>query len=318
MKKTFEVKGVDLTSLYGVGDKNILFLESQLPLKLNIRGNNIFCQGLKKDINHFDSVLSQMIDSIKKGNTLSTKDITQLVMINESANGSSKNSRKNGTIENVLFYGKKGPVFPRTDGQKALVKSFLKNDIIISVGPAGTGKTFLAVAYALALLEKHEIEKIIFCRPAVEAGESLGFLPGDLKDKIDPYLAPLYDALHELLPKNKIQNFLDRGIIEIIPLAYMRGRTINRSAMILDEAQNASSMQMKMFLTRLGIESRAIITGDESQIDLPTKSNSGLIDILKILKNINDIGIVKLDEHDIARHHLVKDIIDAYSKSKNK
>ena len=318
MKKTFEVKGVDLTSLYGVGDKNILFLETQLPLKLNIRGNNIFCQGLKKDINHFDSVLSQMIDSIKKGNTLSTKDITQLVMINESANGSSENSRKNGTIENVLFYGKKGPVFPRTDGQKSLVKSFLKNDIIISVGPAGTGKTFLAVAYALALLEKHEIEKIIFCRPAVEAGESLGFLPGDLKDKIDPYLAPLYDALHELLPKNKIQNFLDRGIIEIIPLAYMRGRTINRSAMILDEAQNASSMQMKMFLTRLGIESRAIITGDESQIDLPTKSNSGLIDVLKILKNINDIGIVKLDEHDIARHHLVKDIIDAYSKSKNK
>ena len=318
MKKTFEVKGVDLTNLYGVGDKNILFLESQLPLKLNIRGNNIFCQGLKKDINHFDSVLSQMIDSIKKGNTLSTKDINQLVMINESANGSSKNSNKNGTIENVLFYGKKGPVFPRTDGQKELVKSFLKNDIIISVGPAGTGKTFLAVAYALALLERHEIEKIIFCRPAVEAGESLGFLPGDLKDKIDPYLAPLYDALHELLPKNKIQNFLDRGIIEIIPLAYMRGRTINRSAMILDEAQNASSIQMKMFLTRLGIESRAIITGDESQIDLPSKSSSGLIDVLKILKNINDIGIVKLNEHDIARHHLVKDIIDAYSKSKNK
>ena len=318
MKKTFEVKGVDLTNLYGVGDKNILFLESQLPLKLNIRGNNIFCQGLKKDINHFDSVLSQMIDSIKKGNTLSTKDITQLVMINESANGSSKNSNNNGTIENVLFYGKKGPVFPRTDGQKALVKSFLKNDIIISVGPAGTGKTFLAVAYALSLLEKHEIEKIIFCRPAVEAGESLGFLPGDLKEKIDPYLAPLYDALHELLPKSKIQNYLDRGIIEIIPLAYMRGRTINRSAMILDEAQNASSIQMKMFLTRLGIESRAIITGDESQIDLPSKSNSGLIDVLKILKNINDIGIVKLDEHDIARHHLVKHIIDAYSKSKNK
>ena len=318
MKKTFEVKGVDLTSLYGVGDKNILFLESQFPLKLNIRGNNIFCQGLKKDINHFDSVLSQMIDSIKKGNTLSTKDITQLVMINESTNDSSKNSEENGTLENVLFYGKKGPVFPRTDGQKELVKSFLKNDIIISVGPAGTGKTFLAVAYALALLERYEIEKIIFCRPAVEAGESLGFLPGDLKDKIDPYLAPLYDALHELLPKNKIQNFLDRGIIEIIPLAYMRGRTINRSAMILDEAQNASSIQMKMFLTRLGIESRAIITGDESQIDLPSKSSSGLIDVLKILKNINDIGIVKLNEHDIARHHLVKDIIDAYSKSKNK
>lgn len=310
MKKTFEIKGVDLTNLYGVGDKNISFIEKKLPITLNIRGNNIFCQGLKKDILHFDSVLNQMIDSIKKGNNLSTKDINQLIAMNGALES------KNTSVENVIFYGKKGPVFPRTNGQKNLVKAFLKNDIIISVGPAGTGKTFLAVAYALSLLEKHEIEKIIFCRPAVEAGENLGFLPGDLKDKIDPYLAPLYDALYELLPKNKIQNFLDRGIIEIIPLAYMRGRTINRSAMILDEAQNASSIQMKMFLTRLGIESRAIITGDESQIDLPKKSNSGLIDVLKILKNINDIGIVKLNKQDIARHHLVKHIIDAYSKSK--
>ena len=310
MKKTFEIKGVDLTNLYGVGDKNISFIEKKLSITLNIRGNNIFCQGLKKDILHFDSVLNQMIDSIKKGNNLSTKDINQLIAMNGALES------KNTSVENVIFYGKKGPVFPRTDGQKNLVKAFLKNDIIISVGPAGTGKTFLAVAYALSLLEKHEIEKIIFCRPAVEAGENLGFLPGDLKDKIDPYLAPLYDALYELLPKNKIQNFLDRGIIEIIPLAYMRGRTINRSAMILDEAQNASSIQMKMFLTRLGIESRAIITGDESQIDLPKKSNSGLIDVLKILKNINDIGIVKLNKQDIARHHLVKHIIDAYSKSK--
>ena len=311
MKKTFEIQGIDLTNLYGIGDKNILFLEKKLPLKLNVRGDSIYCQGLKKDINHFDIILTQMIDSIKNGNTLSEKDITQLVALNSTVSV----PHKNGKAENVLFYGKKGPVFPRTDGQKDLVKSFLKNDIIISVGPAGTGKTFLAVAYALSLLEKHEIEKIIFCRPAVEAGENLGFLPGDLKDKIDPYLAPLYDALHELLPKNKIQNLLDRGIIEIIPLAYMRGRTINRSAMILDEAQNASSIQMKMFLTRLGIESRAIITGDASQIDLPKKSNSGLVDVLKILKNINDIGIVKLNEHDIARHHLVKHIISAYSKS---
>ena len=227
-------------------------------------------------------------------------------------------ARKKTWTDSTVHYGRKGAISARTSGQENYIDIVRENDMVFCVGPAGTGKTFLAVAFAVSALLNHEVDRIVLCRPAVEAGENLGFLPGDLKDKIDPYLAPLYDALHELLPKNKIQNFLDRGIIEIIPLAYMRGRTINRSAMILDEAQNASSMQMKMFLTRLGIESRAIITGDESQIDLPTKSNSGLIDVLKILKNINDIGIVKLDEHDIARHHLVKHIIDAYSKSKNK
>ena len=250
-----------------------------------------------------------MVDSIKKGNNLSTKDINQLLAMNMQKNLDSKKS-----INNVIFYGKKGPIHAKTDGQKNLLESLYKNEIVISIGPAGTGKTFLAVAHALSLLEKHEIEKIIFCRPAVEAGESLGFLPGDLKDKIDPYLGPLYDALNELLPKSKIQMFLSKGIIEIIPLAYMRGRTINRSVMILDEAQNASTIQMKMFLTRLGIGSRAIITGDISQIDLPKKSNSGLISILSILKNIKDIGIVELNEHDIARHRLVKHIINAYSK----
>ena len=184
-----------------------------------------------------------MVDSIKKGNNLSTKDINQLLAMNMQKNLDSKKS-----INNVIFYGKKGPIHAKTDGQKNLLESLYKNEIVISIGPAGTGKTFLAVAHALSLLEKHEIEKIIFCRPAVEAGESLGFLPGDLKDKIDPYLGPLYDALNELLPKSKIQMFLSKGIIEIIPLAYMRGRTINRSVMILDEAQNASTIQMKMFL----------------------------------------------------------------------
>ena len=309
MKKTFEIKGVDLTELYGICDQNILFLEKSLPLNINIRGNSIFCQGLKKDLEHFSVILGHMVDSIKKGNNLSTKDINQLLAMNMQKSLDSKKS-----INNVIFYGKKGSIHAKTDGQRNLLESLYKNEIVISVGPAGTGKTFLAVAHALSLLEKHEIEKIIFCRPAVEAGESLGFLPGDLKDKIDPYLGPLYDALNELLPKSKIQMFLSKGIIEIIPLAYMRGRTINRSVMILDEAQNASTIQMKMFLTRLGIDSRAIITGDISQIDLPKKSNSGLISILSILKNIKDIGIVELNEHDIARHRLVKHIINAYSK----
>ena len=310
MKKTFEIKGVDLISLYGISDQNIVFIEKNLPINIDIRGDNLFCQGLKKDIDNFSIVLSHMIESVKKGNNITTRDVKQLLTMNVE----DLNSKNN--VDEVLFYGKKGPIYARSDGQKNLLKSFFVNDIVISVGPAGTGKTFLAVAHAISLLEKHDIDKIVLCRPAVEAGESLGFLPGDLRDKIDPYLAPLYDALNDLLPKNKVQTLVNNNIIEIIPLAYMRGRTINRAAMILDEAQNASPIQMKMFLTRLGIESKAIITGDISQIDLPKKTNSGLVEILKILKSIKGIGIVKLNESDITRHELVKDIINAYSKIK--
>ena len=310
MKKTFEIKGVDLISLYGISDQNIIFIEKNLPINIDIRGDNLFCQGLKKDIDNFSIVLSHMIESVKKGNNITTKDIKQLLTMNI------KDLNAKNNVDEVLFYGKKGPIYARSDRQKNLLKSFFQNDIVISVGPAGTGKTFLAVAHAISLLEKHEIDKIVLCRPAVEAGESLGFLPGDLRDKIDPYLAPLYDALNDLLPKNKVQTLVNNNIIEIIPLAYMRGRTINRAAMILDEAQNASPIQMKMFLTRLGIESKAIITGDISQIDLPKKTNSGLVEVLKILKSIKGIGIVKLNESDITRHELVKDIINAYSKIK--
>jgi len=310
MKKTFEIKGIDLISLYGISDQNITFIEQYLPVSIDIRGDNLFCKGLKKDIEDFSVVLSHMIESVKKGNNISTKDVKQLLAMNV------KELNPKNNIDDVLFYGKKGPVYARSIGQKNLLKAFFENEIVISVGPAGTGKTFLAVAYAISLLEKHEIEKIVLCRPAVEAGENLGFLPGDLRDKIDPYLAPLYDALNDLLPKNKVQTLINNKIIEIIPLAYMRGRTINRAAMILDEAQNASPIQMKMFLTRLGIGSKAVITGDISQIDLPKKINSGLIEVLRILKNIKSIGIVKLDESDVTRHEIVKDIINAYSNLK--
>jgi len=310
MKKTFEIKGIDLISLYGISDQNITFIEQYLPVSIDIRGDSLFCKGLKKDIEDFSVVLSHMIESVKKGNNISTKDIKQLLAMNV------KDLNPKNNIDDVLFYGKKGPVYARSVGQKNLLKAFFENEIVISVGPAGTGKTFLAVAYAISLLEKHEIDKIVLCRPAVEAGENLGFLPGDLRDKIDPYLAPLYDALNDLLPKNKVQTLINNKIIEIIPLAYMRGRTINRAAMILDEAQNASPIQMKMFLTRLGIESKAVITGDISQIDLPKKTNSGLVEVLKILKNIKSIGMIKLDESDVTRHEIVKDIINAYSKLK--
>ena len=310
MKKTFEIKGIDLISLYGISDQNITFIEQYLPVSIDIRGDSLFCKGLKKDIEDFSVVLSHMIESVKKGNNISTQDVKQLLAMNV------KDLNPKNNIDDVLFYGKKGPVYARSIGQKNLLKAFFENEIVISVGPAGTGKTFLAVAYAISLLEKHEIDKIVLCRPAVEAGENLGFLPGDLRDKIDPYLAPLYDALNDLLPKNKVQTLINNKIIEIIPLAYMRGRTINRAAMILDEAQNASPIQMKMFLTRLGIESKAVITGDISQIDLPKKINSGLVEVLRILKNIKSIGIIKLNESDVTRHEIVKDIINAYSKLK--
>jgi phosphate starvation-inducible PhoH-like protein len=310
MKKTFEIKGIDLISLYGISDQNITFIEQYLPVNIDIRGDNLFCEGLKKDIEDFSVLLSHMIESVKKGNNISTKDVKQLLAINV------KDLNPKNNIDDVLFHGKKGPVYARSIGQKKLLKAFFENEIVISVGPAGTGKTFLSVAYAISLLEKHEIEKIVLCRPAVEAGENLGFLPGDLRDKIDPYLAPLYDALNDLLPKNKVQTLINNKIIEIIPLAYMRGRTINNAAMILDEAQNASPIQMKMFLTRLGIESKAVITGDISQIDLPKKTNSGLVEVLKILKNIKSIGIIRLSESDVTRHEIVKDIINAYSKLK--
>jgi phosphate starvation-inducible PhoH-like protein len=190
-----------------------------------------------------------------------------------------------------------------------------RDDIVFSIGPAGTGKTFIAVAFAVATLENHDVDRIILCRPAVEAGESLGFLPGDLKEKVDPYLTPLYDALNEMVPANKLKLILNKNIIEVIPLAYMRGRTLNNSFLILDEAQNSTPMQMKMFLTRLGVNSKAIITGDITQIDLPKRSDSGLIDVIKILKGVDGIGFVELNGNDVVRHKLVRDIIKAYDKA---
>ena len=193
-----------------------------------------------------------------------------------------------------------------------------KNDIVFSIGPAGTGKTYIAVAFAVSALENHDVDRIILCRPAVEAGENLGFLPGDLKEKVDPYLTPLYDALRDMLHKTRLNPLLAKNTIEIIPLAYMRGRTLNNAFLILDEAQNATPMQMKMFLTRLGPNSRAIITGDVTQIDIPEKEESGLLQAVRILKGIDGIGFVELTETDVVRHKLVKDIIIAYSGSNQK
>ena len=217
----------------------------------------------------------------------------------------------------IVLYTKNDIVKAKTPGQKVYLDSASKNDICFSIGPAGTGKTYLAVAIAVSALKKGIVNRIVLARPAVEAGESLGFLPGDFREKIDPYLRPLYDALDDMIPSEKLKTYIEKRMIEIVPLAYMRGRTLNNAYVILDEAQNATDLQMKMFLTRLGANSKAIITGDITQIDLPTKTTSGLVQAKEILRGIDGVGFVYLDKSDVVRHKLVKDIIDAYEKFRN-
>ena len=220
--------------------------------------------------------------------------------------------------EDVIFYGNRGSITSKTDGQKKYTKLLSENDVVFSIGPAGTGKTFLAVAFAIAALKNNEVDRIVLCRPAVEAGESLGFLPGDLMEKVDPYFAPLYDALGFMLSEKDLRYLLNDNIIEIIPLAYMRGRTLDNAFMILDEAQNATIMQMKMFLTRLGSHSKAIVTGDITQIDLQKHKSSGLVQVVDILKNVEGIGFATLKDKDVVRHPLVRKIIHAYDNHQKK
>ena len=312
MKKTIELKSVDFQSILGVADTHLRLIEDSFSPKIVVRGQEIHIEGKENEISQVREVFHEMAQTLARKGSLTQTDVEQLIKIIHVENG---NAIK--VPDTVIHYSKKGSITPRTKGQEIYVQAVKKNDIVFSVGPAGTGKTFIAVAFAVAALENHDVDKIVLCRPAVEAGENLGFLPGDLKEKIDPYLTPLYDSLDIMLPRNRLKQLLDKKIIEIIPLAYMRGRTLNNAFMILDEAQNASAMQMKMFLTRLGVNSRAVITGDITQIDLPKKSASGMVQIIKILKGVDGIGFVHLAESDVVRHHLVRKIINAYDRGRN-
>ncbi|SVC84711.1 uncharacterized protein METZ01_LOCUS337565, partial [marine metagenome] len=246
--------------------------------------------------------------------SLSIRDVQNLITLVKSGESQSDNT---SASDIAIYYGRKGVISPKTKGQNTYLLEVKKSDIVFSIGPAGTGKTFLAVAFAVSALQNHEVERIILSRPAVEAGENLGFLPGDLKEKVDPYLSPLYDALGAMLPQNKLKPLLKRKTIEVVPLAYMRGRTLDNAFLIFDEAQNSTVMQMKMFLTRLGINSRAIVTGDITQIDLQRRSESGLVQVAGILKGVDGIGFVYLDETDVVRHPLVRKIIRAYERSQD-
>jgi len=310
MKKTITLKGVDLQTLLGVADTHVRLLNDTFSTDILVRGNEIKLDGQKDDVEMVHEIIHEMIQTLSRKGVLTKKDVHQLIKMTRSENG-----HKEDVPDDVIHYGRKGAIIARSDGQQEYINIVQKNDIVLTIGPAGTGKTYIAVAFAIAALENREVDRIALCRPAVEAGENLGFLPGDLKEKVDPYLTPLYDALSDIMPKTKLKRVLSDGSIEIIPLAYMRGRTLNNAFMILDEAQNATPMQMKMFLTRLGVNSKAIITGDITQIDLPKSSDSGLIQVVNILKGIDGIGLVKLNESDVVRHKLVQDIIRAYDKT---
>ena len=312
MKKKIDIAGADPILFVGLNDENIKVLEEHFKSKIVVRGSFMNIDGTKDEINDIEMVVSNMLILINKQGTLSADDVRDLLSFD------GIKDEKILSIDNpIVLHSHKGPIFAKTKGQRLYLESILKNDIVFAVGPAGTGKTYQAVASAVSSLKNKEVEKIVITRPAVEAGERLGFLPGDLKDKVDPYLTPIYDALRYMLPKDKLKLYLESRIIEIAPLAYMRGRTLHNSFMILDEAQNATKMQMKMFLTRLGVTSKAIITGDITQIDLPPNDRSGLIDAINILRDVDGISFVEFDSNDVVRHSLVKKIISAYSDSEN-
>ena len=308
MKKKIDLREIDPISIAGVADENLKILEESFPCQIVLRGSDITLEGKKFVIAQASETISEMMKTYSRKDQVTADDVRSLVAL--ISNGEHVESLSD---EPVILHTRQGAVTPRSDGQKQFYEAVQKDDMVFAIGPAGTGKTFLAVAFAVAAYKNRRVKRIILSRPAVEAGERLGFLPGDLKEKIDPYLAPLYDALNELMPAVNLKSLLSKRTVEVIPLAYMRGRTLDNAFVILDEAQNCSAMQMKMFLTRLGPNSRAIITGDKTQMDIPDKNDSGLLQAEQILKKIDGIGFVYLDESDVVRHRLVKDIIKAYN-----
>ncbi|RMH89397.1 MAG: PhoH family protein [Calditrichaeota bacterium] len=324
LEKVFLVEKVNPTILYGIEDRNLRILEKHFPaVKMIARGTQVKIRGPREDVEQVESILSELVFIANKNNQLSPEDVESLAHIvkadqhSRSSPAGTKTLHTPKELDEVVLFTRGGYIKARTAGQRKIIEAIRKNDLVVVIGPAGTGKTYMAVALAVAALKEKEVKKIVLARPAVEAGESLGFLPGDYREKIDPYLRPLYDSLEEMLPKELLRKYLEQGIIEVIPLAYMRGRTLNNAFVILDEAQNATSLQMKMFLTRLGVNSRAIVNGDITQIDLPQKSNSGLLEIQEILQGVEGIEFVYLDKADVVRHRLVRDIIQAYQEHKN-
>jgi len=309
-EKSIEIKGLNPVELFGVNNTNLKLVKTYFPkLKIVARGNVLTITGDDDGIKEFEHKFELLVQFFQKFNHLSESDVKEL-MDEDGALMVSKEAT------DTLVHGTGGAkIKARTNNQRKLVEAVNKHDMVFAVGPAGTGKTYTAVALAVRALKAKEIKRIILTRPAVEAGENLGFLPGDLKEKLDPYMMPLYDALRDMIPGEKLAEMIEYGVIEIAPLAFMRGRTLDKAFVILDEAQNTTTMQMKMFLTRMGMTAKFVITGDMSQVDLPRQQKSGLSYALDVLKDVDDIGIVRLNQNDVIRHALVKKIIDAFDKA---
>jgi phosphate starvation-inducible PhoH-like protein len=301
-------EGADPLLLAGVNEANLLELQRATGVRVTLRGDTLLLGGSLEQVERANPVVQGMLELARMGESVTPEDVARLVAAGPS-------SEPLGSIDHkIILPGLRRVISPKTPGQRDYLQAIATYDIVVSIGPAGTGKTYLAVAKAVEALARKRVKRIILARPAVEAGESLGFLPGDLQAKVDPYLRPLYDALEDMMPHDRVQKALETRIIEIAPLAYMRGRTLGDAFIILDEAQNATGAQMKMFLTRLGVNSRVVVTGDKTQIDLPKREDSGLVQVERILPGVDGIAFCYLDESDVVRHRLVREIIKAYAE----
>ena len=310
-EKLITLSNIELVKLFGTNNRKLDKIKTLFPqIKIVSRGERLKIIGSTDQIKYFEQKLTAFIKHINQYNSLTLSQIERLVEGNESEILKTK--------DDIILHGQNGKVIKaRTANQRKMISEIEKNDMLFAIGPAGTGKTYTAVAIAVKSLKDREVKRIIFTRPAVEAGENLGFLPGDLKEKLDPYMQPIYDALFDMIPIERLNEYIENGTIQIAPLAFMRGRTLDKAFVILDEGQNSTEQQMKMFLTRMGRSAKFIITGDETQIDLPRNQKSGLINAITTLKDIKDISFVSLDGNDVIRHKLVKDIINAYKNKNN-
>ena len=310
----YEIKDIDIKTFYGVQNQYFNLIKSTFPtLKITGRDCYIFAAGNQQALDILEQKLDDIVKFIQNHHTIELKDVENILNIKD------ETEKQLIFDQDIIVKGVNGKIIKaKTTNLKKLVKESEKKDMIFAIGPAGTGKTYTSVALAVKALKEKNVKRIILTRPAVEAGESLGFLPGDLKEKLDPYLQPLYDALRDMIPHERLENFIEKRVIEVAPLAFMRGRTLDDAFVILDEAQNTTHSQMKMFLTRMGMNAKFIITGDPSQIDLPKNQQSGLHEAMKILRNVEEIGFIHLNESDVVRHPIVKKIILAYNQSEKK